>query len=86
MTGSSYLAIVVPIMAFIAMAFWLGLVFYADSHPGYGHGKSQEGPQAAARHPAPSRLPADDLAELSPSAATTTDTAAPSRELEPVGR
>jgi hypothetical protein len=40
-TGSSYVAIVVPIMAFIMMAFWLGLVFYADSHPGSGHGKSR---------------------------------------------
>jgi hypothetical protein len=39
-TGSSYVAIVVPIMAFIMMAFWLGLVFYADSHPGSGHGRS----------------------------------------------
>lgn len=85
MTGSSYLAIVVPIIAFIAMAFWLGLVFYADSHPGYGRGKSQEGPESAAPHAA-SQLSADDLGELWPSADTTTDTAAPSRELEPVGR
>ncbi len=35
MTGSSLIPIVVPVMAFVAMAFWLGLVFYADSHPGY---------------------------------------------------
>ena len=35
MTGSSLILIVVPIMAFVAMFFWLGLVFYADSHPGY---------------------------------------------------
>jgi hypothetical protein len=34
-TGSSYIPIVVPIMAFVAMFFWLGLVFYADSHPGW---------------------------------------------------
>jgi len=27
-------------MAFAAMAFWLGLVFYADSHPGSGRRKS----------------------------------------------
>jgi len=27
-------------MAFVAMAFWLGLVFYADSHPGYRSRKS----------------------------------------------
>ncbi len=35
MTGSSYIPIVAPIVAFAAMAFWLGLVFYADAHPGY---------------------------------------------------
>ncbi len=35
MTGSSYIPIVVPIVAFAAMAFWLGLVYYADAHPGY---------------------------------------------------
>lgn len=35
MTGSAYLPIVLPIVAFVAMACWLGMVFYADSHPGY---------------------------------------------------
>ena len=35
MTGSSYIPIVVPIVAFLAMALWLGLVFYAAGHPGY---------------------------------------------------
>ena len=35
MTGSAYLPIVVPIVAFVAMACWLGMVFYANSHPGY---------------------------------------------------
>jgi len=34
-TGSSYIPIVVPIMAFVAMSVWIGLVFYADSHPGW---------------------------------------------------
>jgi hypothetical protein len=34
-TGSSYIPIVVPIVAFVGMAFWLGLVFYAAQHPGY---------------------------------------------------
>lgn len=38
-TGSSYIPIVVPIMAFVAMGFWLGLILYADSHPGYRHRK-----------------------------------------------
>jgi hypothetical protein len=34
-TGSSYIPIVLPIVAFMGMAFWLGLVFYAAQHPGY---------------------------------------------------
>ncbi len=37
MSGSSLIPIVVPIMAFVAMAFWLGLVFHADSHPRRAH-------------------------------------------------
>ncbi len=44
MTGSSYIPIVVPIIAFVAMAFWLGLLFHADSHPGYKHRKPQPVP------------------------------------------
>jgi hypothetical protein len=36
MTGSSYLPIVVPVVAFLAMGFWLAVIFYADSHPGHG--------------------------------------------------
>jgi hypothetical protein len=83
-TGSSYVAIVVPIMAFIMMAFWLGLVFYADSHPGYGRGRSRKSAQTAAPHAVATQLPTDDLGELSPSA-DTPDAAAASRELEPVG-
>jgi hypothetical protein len=43
-TGSSYIPIVVPIMAFFAMAFWLGLIFYADRHPGYRHRKPEPVP------------------------------------------
>lgn len=48
MTGSSYIPIVVPIMAFVAMAFWLGLIFYADSHPGFRHRKVLPQPDEAA--------------------------------------
>jgi hypothetical protein len=43
-TGSSYIPIVVPIMAFLAMGFWLVLIFYADRHPGYKHRKPQPVP------------------------------------------
>jgi hypothetical protein len=35
MTGSSLVPIVVPIVAFCALAVWFGLVFYADAHPGW---------------------------------------------------
>ena len=33
MTGSSLTPIIVPIVAFIALAVWLGVVFWADAHP-----------------------------------------------------
>ena len=68
------------IMAFITMAFWLGLVFYADSHPGYGHGKTGRRPQKAAPQATATQLPA----VLSASADATGATAQ-SRELEPAG-
>ncbi len=43
MTGSSYIPIVVPIVAFVTMALWLGLVFYAAGHPGYRQRSSRRG-------------------------------------------
>jgi len=49
-TGSSYIPIVVPIMAFLAMGLWLGLVFYADGHPGHRrttHRRGRRGTPAA---------------------------------------
>ena len=65
MTGSSYIPIVVPIIAFLAMASWIGLVFYADSHPGYKHRRplpvpdidEPEGTADVAGGPAPDALP-----------------------------
>ena len=33
MTGSSVVPVIVPIVAVLAMAVWLGLVFYAAAHP-----------------------------------------------------
>ena len=35
MTGTNAAAIVTPIVAFILLALWLSMVFYADSHPRY---------------------------------------------------
>jgi hypothetical protein len=39
MIGSdpTLVAAVVPVVAFFALAFWLGLVFYAGSHPFWRH-------------------------------------------------
>ena len=34
MTGSSLLAIILPIVAIVALAAWLAMVFWADAHPG----------------------------------------------------
>jgi hypothetical protein len=34
MTGSSLLPIILPIVAIVALAAWLGMVFWADAHPG----------------------------------------------------
>jgi hypothetical protein len=34
MTGSFLVPIIVPIVALIALGAWLGMVFWADAHPG----------------------------------------------------
>jgi len=82
-TGSSSVAIVLPIVAFIGMALWLGLVFYADSHPGYGRRKSRQGLAATAPQQAAGQLPAADLGELA-SHAGTSGILAPSPEQEEI--
>ena len=33
MTGSALAPVVIPIVAFLALAAWLGMVYYADAHP-----------------------------------------------------
>ena len=37
MSGSNMVAILAPVVALPLMAFWLIMVFHADSHPGYRH-------------------------------------------------
>jgi hypothetical protein len=37
MTGSTEAAVVIPIVAFVVLFFWLGMVFWADSHPRWGN-------------------------------------------------
>jgi hypothetical protein len=48
MTGSSLAPIIVPIVAVLAMAVWLGLVFYAAAHPRWKRYDVLPGPAAGA--------------------------------------
>jgi hypothetical protein len=41
MSGTTEAAIVIPIVAFILLFSWIGVVFWADSHP--VHGNSEPG-------------------------------------------
>ncbi len=54
MSGSNMVAILAPVVALPTMAFWLIMVFHADSHPGYRHRPPLPVPDAlAAAAPAP---------------------------------
>jgi hypothetical protein len=53
MTGSSLVAIIVPIVALIALAAWLGMVFWADAHPGWKAHAAAPGLEATAAVVAP---------------------------------
>ena len=41
MTGSALAPIVIPIVAFVFLFLWIGMVFYANSHPSV-HGREAE--------------------------------------------
>ena len=45
MTGSFLAAVITPIAAFIAMACWLGMVFWAEGHPGWKAHHAAQGSQ-----------------------------------------
>ncbi len=66
MTGSdpNLVAIVVPIVALISLAFWLGLCFWAGSHPFWRHHQQADRQQLAATRQA-STLPEPASPELS---------------------
>jgi hypothetical protein len=66
MTGSdpNLVAIVVPIVALISLAFWLSLCFYAGSHPYWRHHQQPDQQQLAATRQA-STLPESASPELS---------------------
>jgi hypothetical protein len=54
MSGSNMVAILAPVVALPLMAFWLIMVFHADSHPGYRHRPPLPVPDApAAAMPGP---------------------------------
>jgi hypothetical protein len=60
MTGSSLAPVIVPIVAVLAMAVWLGLVFYASAHPRWKRYDVLAGsaPGALSRGPGAPALPA----------------------------
>jgi hypothetical protein len=59
MVGSdpTLVAIVVPIVALISLAFWLGLCFYAGSHPFWRHQEQQARQQQLASQQQAGTLP-----------------------------
>ncbi len=48
MIGSHLVPIVVPIVAFLAMAAWLSMVFWADAHPQWKSHAAATGPKVTA--------------------------------------
>jgi hypothetical protein len=55
MTGSALAPVIIPIVAFVFLALWIGMVFYANAHPSV-HGREaraaheeHEGLEAATR-------------------------------------
>jgi hypothetical protein len=69
MTGSALVLIIVPIVAFLALTAWLGMVFWADAHPEWKAHATAPGPDVtgagALRSTAESIAPRDS--ELAPS-------------------
>lgn len=62
MTGSTLAVVIIPIVAFLTLALWLTMVFYADAHPMHrASSPARVRPDAAARDeqpgPEPERSP-----------------------------
>jgi hypothetical protein len=51
MTGSFLVPIITPIVAILALACWLGMVFLADAHPGWKTHHAAEESQFAGESP-----------------------------------
>lgn len=56
MTGSALAPVIIPIVAIVALAAWLTLVFYADAHPSWHAGQGTAA-QPAAAEPGPGGAP-----------------------------
>jgi len=63
-TGSSLIPIVVPIVAFVGMFTWLGLVFHADSHPGWKPRRRPARASASTRADGGVELPCPDATDV----------------------
>ncbi len=76
MTGSdpNLVAIVVPIVALITLAFWLGLCFWAGSHPYWRHQQQQARQQQLDSPDQAGQLPPPATSGLSDPAGSTAGT------------
>jgi len=45
MTGSFLVPIITPIVALITLAGWLGIIYWADAHPGWKAPPAARGPE-----------------------------------------
>jgi hypothetical protein len=52
MTGSFLVPIITPIVAIIALACWLGMIYWAEAHPGWKAHTAAPGPEIT-----PTRFP-----------------------------
>jgi hypothetical protein len=57
MSGTTEAIVVIPIIAFILLFSWIGLVFWADSHPVHGNSEPGHWTSAAAVLPEGSSIP-----------------------------
>jgi hypothetical protein len=84
MVGSdpTLVAVVVPIVALISLAFWLGMCFYAGSHPFWRH-QQQTRQQQLAGSQQPGTLPPSARPGLSGAAAGAATAASPATAAGP---
>ena len=64
MTGSSLAPYIIPIVAAICLAFMLGIVYYADSHPEWKRAGQEPGHRIAGQGSSPAAVPRTGSGEL----------------------